>query len=165
VEIAAAAALAFFAVRYFGSQVRCTDDSMQPCIESGSTVLVNSLSGKVSTLHRGDIVVFYLEDRASRHPYIRRIAGLPGETVQISNGQLLINGTPVTKGIMTASLDEAGIAAEPVVLSADEYFVLGDSKDGDEDSRTSEIGNITKSEIKGKVWFCLLPAGRAGFLK
>jgi len=164
IEIAAAAAVAFLAVVFFGTQVRCTDDSMQPRIESGSTVLVNSLCGRTVPLHRGDVVVFYLEDRSSRHPYIRRIAGLPGETVQISDGQLLINGTPLTKGIKTDSLAEAGIAAQPVTLSSDEYFVLGDSPDGDEDSRTSEIGNIRKSEIKGKVWFTLLSDGRTGFV-
>lgn len=165
VGIAAAALLAFIAVKYFGRMVRCADSGMQPQIESGSTVLVNTMAYNINSPKRGEIVVVYLDRKPSRHPYVRRIAGLPGETVQISDGELYINGKAIRGGEYPFALNEPGIAAEPITLGSEEYFVLGSNTEGDEDSRASEIGNVKADEIIGEVWFCIEAGSNFGFIR
>lgn len=88
---------------------------------------------------------------------MKRVIGLPGETVQIKNGQIYIDDKPLEadKGLGQVSL--AGLAENPVVLEEDEYFLLGDNRDSSEDSRFVKIGNVKRRQIRGKVWLRLIP--------
>ena len=90
-------------------------------------------------------------------PNVKRVIGLPGETVQIKNGQIYIDDKPLEadKGLGQVSL--AGLAENPVVLEEDEYFLLGDNRDSSEDSRFVKIGNVKRRQIRGKVWLRLIP--------
>ena len=118
---------------------------MNPVIRNGDVVLVNRIVYDASTPKRGDIIVFKPKGNENLHSYIKRIIGLPGESVEIRDGEICI-------------------ASEKIVLGGDEYFVLGDNRESSEDSRMADIGNVKRSEIEGKVWFILSPKDRFGLL-
>lgn len=162
-EILLVVAVAFVIVKFFGGRARCADDAMKPEASSGNVVLVNNLAYDISAPSRGDVALFYLSQKSLNHPYVRRVAGLPGETIQIINGQFYVNGSVVTKGIHASDLSDAGIASQPITLGTNEYFVLSDNS-AEEDSRSSEIGNIGIDEIKGQVWFQTSPGASFGFI-
>ena len=104
---------------------------------------------------RFDIVIFKYPDD-ERKLYIKRVIGLPGETVQIMNETVYIDGVPLEEESL-AHVSLSGLADEPVVLGENEYFVLGDNRDSSEDSRFANIGNVKRGQIQGKVWFRILP--------
>ena len=149
VDIIVVISLAWFVVYGFGTQIRITGQSMTPELRSEDVVLMNRLSYDLGSPKRFDVVVFEREDKK---PNVKRVIGLPGETVQIKNGQIYIDDKPLEadKGLGQVSL--AGLAENPVVLEEDEYFLLGDNRDSSEDSRCGKIGNVKRRQIRGKVW-------------
>lgn len=149
-------------VAAFGRRVSIAGDSMSPVLENGDVVLVNHFIYKVKKPSRGDIVAFR-QDEAG-HYSVKRVAGLPGETVQIKDGKLLIDGKEPEDGIFASDIEYAGEATDPVKLGKDEYFVIGDNDDASDDSRLPSIGNITKKEIFGQAWFIVSPAKDFGFV-
>lgn len=154
VDIIVVISLAWFVVYGFGTQIRITGQSMTPELRSEDVVLMNRLSYDLGSPKRFDVVVFGREDKK---PNVKRVIGLPGETVQIKNGQIYIDDKPLEadKGLGQVSL--AGLAENPVVLEEDEYFLLGDNRDSSEDSRFVKIGNVKRRQIRGKVWLRLIP--------
>ena len=96
---------------------------------------------------------------------IRRVVGLPGETVQIKDGFLYIDDKRIDaeNGLGQAAL--AGLAENPVLLSQDEYFLLGDNRENSEDSRFASVGNVKKGQIKGKVWLRIRPLRHFGLIR
>ena len=154
VDIIVVISLAWFVVYGFGTQIRITGQSMTPELRSEDVVLMNRLSYDLGSPKRFDVVVFEREDKK---PNVKRVIGLPGETVQIKNGQIYIDDKPLEadKGLCQVSL--AGLAENPVVLEEDEYFLLGDNRDSSEDSRFVKIGNVKRRQIRGKVWLRLIP--------
>ncbi len=116
---------------------------------------------------RFDIIVFpfkYKEDTF----YIKRIIGLPGETVQIDEeGKIYIDGEILEEnyGREIIQSNTIGIAGEPILLGEDEYFVLGDNRNNSMDSRTEVVGNIKREEIIGRAWIRIWPLSDAGVLK
>ena len=112
---------------------------------------------------RGDIILFeYPVDE--KQTYIKRVIGLPGETVQIKKGKVYINGKKLKSDIygITKYIDEPGIAEEPLELGKDEYFCLGDNRPVSYDSRYEEVGPVHCSEIIGKVWIRIWPLTKFG---
>ena len=103
-------------------------------------------------------------EREDHKKNVKRIIGLPGETVQIKGGFIFINGEvlSVEDGLEQVSL--AGRADTPIQLEQDEYFLLGDNRDSSEDSRFSNIGNVKREQIYGKVWFRILPLLKLDFI-
>lgn len=164
-QIAIVCGFAFVFVWYFGQRVSTIGDSMNPVLENGDTVLVNRIIYDASTPKRGDIIVFKPNGNENMHSYIKRIIGLPGETVQIVDGKIYIDGEVLEEEYTTSSLEIAGLAANKIELGGDEYFVLGDNRENSEDSRMADIGNVKRSEIEGKVWFKSWPFGHIGFIK
>lgn len=143
--------LAYFCAREFGREVEISDSSMEPAVSSGDIYLINSLVYRVSSPKRGDIIVFRTESDNGSSLHVKRVIGLPGETIQIVNGQVKINGQTHVGDDCPAILN-AGLAEDPVTLTDHEYFVLGDNRNGSEDSRSASIGNVTDDEIVGKIW-------------
>ena len=146
----------------FGSRIEMNGSSMKPVLESGDVVLMNRLSYDIGKPNRLDVVVF---EREGQQPGIKRIIGLPGETVQIKNGSIYINGEllKAQDGLGEATI--AGAAEYPVELGEDEYFLLGDNRESSEDSRFSGIGNIKRENLIGRVWLRFQPFSRLGFVR
>ena len=156
--------LAFVTVFYFGRQVRNSGDSMRPAVLNDDIVLVNRMIYDASKPKRGDIIVFKPNGNENARSYIKRIIGLPGETVQIKDGKIYIDGKILEEDYETTAIEDAGTAAEEIDLGGDEYFVLGDNRKNSEDSRMADIGNVKRSEIEGKAWFVLSTKGNFGFI-
>lgn len=148
--------LAFMLAAYLGKQVSVIGDSMEPRLKEGDTVLVNRLSYLLSKPKRGDVVVFKPNGNENSHYYIKRVAALPEETVQIVDGKLIITDEDGKKventGMEDLQIDYAGVAEEAVTLDVGEYFVIGDNCAFSEDSRYADIGNVKKEDIEGKAW-------------
>lgn len=123
--------------------------SMSPTLRDGAPMLI-SLNAEID---RKDVVVFK-QNSESRY-LVKRIIGMPGETIQIKNNVIYINEEPLTD-VVTIKMDDYGIAAEPVVLGENEYFVLGDNRNNSSDSRV--FGAISGDDILGEVVYTLLPA-------
>ena len=163
-EIAIVCFIAFVFVWYFGLRVSVIGDSMNPELANGDITLVNRIVYNMSTPKRGDVIAFKPNGNESSHYYIKRIIGLPGETVEVKDGVILIDGDAIQEKYQTTEIEEPGLLSEPVKLGNNEYFVLGDDRMNSEDSRHADIGNVKRSEIEGKVWFAV--AGENfGFVK
>lgn len=156
---------AFVAVWYFGQRVSTVGDSMKPVLENGDVVLVNRIIYNATTPKRGDIIVFRPKGNENSHYYIKRIVGLPGETVEIIEDRVYINGERIEEEYTTSEIDDVGILSEPMTLALDEYFVLGDDRANSEDSRNADVGNVKRSYIYGKAWFVISPWEHFGFIR
>ena len=95
---------------------------------------------------------------------MKRVIGLPGETVQIIGGLVYIDGAPLEDESGLGQVSLAGRAGSPITLGEDEYFLLGDNRDSSEDSRFANVGNVKADQIQGKVWLRILPILKLGFL-
>lgn len=162
VDIILAALLAFFLTWAFGTRVTMVGNSMDPLLSGGDSLMINRLKNRLTEPQRFDIAAYTLEGDDS--VYLKLVLGLPGETIQIKDGRVYVNNQLLEDERMVFSVQNAGIAEEPVVLGADEYFVIGRSPDASRDSRFSEVGNIRREQIMGTVWLRCLPLGSFGFV-
>lgn len=156
--------LTYLIVHYVGVRTEVIGTSMTPTLEDGDQLIVEKLTYYFNDPQRYDIIVFPYPEDTSKH-YIKRIIGLPGETVQIIDGYVYINGELLDEDYGNEVMNNGGIASEPVVLGDDEYFVLGDNRNNSEDSRYAAVGNIKRSDISGRAWLRIWPFGSFGILK
>ncbi|MDE7017224.1 MAG: signal peptidase I [Lachnospiraceae bacterium] len=162
IVIFVAVALTYFA----GMRTSVIGDSMEPALYNGQEILINRFIYRLSTPKRGDVVVFLPNGNQNTHFYVKRIVGLPGETVQIIGGKVYIDGELLEEDENFDKIIDAGIAGNELTLESDEYFVLGDNRNSSEDSRSGNIGAIEKRTIIGKAWFCLKSEeGEMGFVE
>ena len=145
--------------------VTMQESAMEPTLQEGERFFVNRAIYKVSSPKRGDIIVYKTSGSDDAALHIGRVIGLPGETVQISNGSILINGDVYNENKGFPEINNAGLASDGVSLESGKYFILGDNRNNSEDSRYGDIGNINKKYIVGKVWFIISPKDKFGFLK
>ena len=144
--------------------VTMQESSREPTLAVGSHYFVNKLAYKTSSPKRGDIIVFRTNGSDDAALHVRRVIGLPGETIQIVNGRILINGEAYKEGKDFPSINNPGMAANAITLEAGEYFVLGDNRNNSEDSRYADIGKVNKKYITGKLWFQISPRKEIGLL-
>ncbi|MBQ9927852.1 MAG: signal peptidase I [Lachnospiraceae bacterium] len=149
----AAVLLAFVLVFSVGMKVSMIGVSMEPGLYNGQEVLVNRLVYRFSSPNRGDIVVFLPNGNENSHYYIKRVVGLPGETIQIIDGYVYIDGRFYAEDESYDKIADAGIASTELKLGENEYFVLGDNRNNSEDSRSGNIGAVHEDTIFGKAWF------------
>ena len=145
--------------------VTMQESAMEPTLQVGECFFINRAVYKVSSPKRDDIIVYKTSGSDDAALHIGRVIGLPGETVQISNGNILINGAVYNENKDFPEISNAGLASDGVSLESGEYFILGDNRNNSEDSRYGDIGNINKKYIVGKVWFVISPKDKFGFLK
>ena len=151
-------------VRYVGQKTLVDGSSMSPALEDGDVLIVDKLSYRFREPERFDIVVFrYLYKENSY--YIKRIIGLPGETVQIKDGQIYIDGKQLEEDFGNALMTNPGRANQPITLGSDEYFVLGDNRNVSSDSRDPSVANVAAEQIVGRAFVCISPWEHVGFLK
>lgn len=139
----------------FGYTITNVGVSMEDAIVHNQKILVNRTSYFFFSPKAGDVIVF--KHGNNEHMYIKRVVAVPGDTVQIIDGQLYVNSVLV-KGDFDKIADP-GIAEEKLYLGEDEYFVMGDNRNNSEDSRFQSIGAISKNQIIGKAWFALPAEG------
>ena len=156
---------AFVYVWYFGQKVGTVGDSMNPVLENGDVVLVNRIVYNATKPKRGDVIVFKPKGNENSHYYIKRIIGLPNETVEIIDNSIFIDGEKLEEEYQTSEMGDVGIMTEKMKLGSDEYFVLGDDRENSEDSRNADVGNVKRSDIYGKAWFVSSPRKNIGFIK
>ena len=161
IEIAAVILLAFILVSCFGIRTNVVGQAMSDTLENGDEVLINKL---VKNPKSGDVIVFLPNGNERSHYYIRRVIGVPGDTIWIQDGAVYINDALYNEKIEVAAMEDAGIAEEKVILGENEYFVLGDNRNNSEDSRYANIGNIKKEYIVGTAWFRVKGEHGTGFV-
>lgn len=156
---------AFALVHFIGEKTNIIGESMSPTLENDDIVIINKFIYDVSSPNRNDIVVFKPYGNEKLHYYIKRVIGLPGETVQIIDGKIYIDGVVLEENIDVDLISNAGLESNPIILGVGEYFVLGDNRNNSEDSRFAEIGNVKIDDIAGKAWFRISPKNKIGFIE
>lgn len=126
---------------------------MNPTLENGDRILVNKMSYRIHSIKRNDVVI--VRQSGSEHNYYspERVIGLPGETVQIKEGRVYIDGEKLKEKYDFPAMENGGLALEEITLDEDEYFVLCDNRNSGEDSRNANVGNVLRENIIGKAWF------------
>ncbi len=158
--------ITYLIILYVGQRTEVSGTSMEPTLNDGDNLIVDKISYRFKEPERFDIIVFPFQYQKDTY-YIKRIIGLPGETVQIDeDGNIYINGEILEEsyGREVIDADKLGIAAEPITLGEDEYFVLGDNRNHSSDSRIREVGNIKKDQIVGKAWARIWPISDMEFI-
>lgn len=163
---------AYLIITYVGQRTQVSGSSMEATLSENDNLIVDKITYRFSDPQRFDIIVFpYEPDFAyyvNTEPvyYIKRIIGMPGETVQIDeNGNIYIDGEILEESYGKEVIMYAGRASEPVVLGEDEYFVMGDNRNNSSDSREPSVGNINRDDIIGRAWLRIWPFNKFGILK
>ncbi len=151
----AAMLLAFVLVFSVGMKVSVIGVSMSPALHNGEEVLINRFFYKLISPKRGDVIAFLPNGNSNSHYYLKRVIGLPGEKIQIIGGYVYINGELLEEDETYDKIADPGIAETEILLGSDEYFVLGDNRNFSEDSRSGNIGLVSRDTITGKAWFHL----------
>lgn len=152
--VAAAVGLALFTVNTWGHKTSVIGQSMETALYNGQTIYISRFTYLLSKPRRGDIVVFLPNGNENTHYYVKRVIGLPGDTIQIIGGRVYINGEPDADDRYDL-IEDPGVADNPVELESDEYFVMGDNRNSGEDSRSGNIGPVRRELIEGRAWFKL----------
>ena len=163
--IALSVFLAGVIVIFLGRSARVVGMSMEPTLENGQQIYIDRFTYILSSPKAGDVVAFLPNGNENSHYYIKRIIALPGESVEIVENSVYINGEKLQEDYETSKIDDVGIVNEKIKLGSDEYFVLGDDRQNSEDSRNANVGNVKYSYIYGKAWFVISPKTHFGFVK
>ena len=149
--------LTYLVVEYVGQRTVVSGSSMENTLSDGDNLIVDKLSYRFKKPERFDIVVFKFQHEENTY-YIKRIIGLPGETVQIDeDGNIFIDGSLLEEDYGNEVILHSGLAQEPFTLSEDEYFVLGDNRNGSTDSRDPIVGAVSEDWILGRAWVRIWP--------
>ena len=157
-------AITFLIITFVGQRTHVSGESMENTLDDGDQLIVDKLTYRFHDPERFDIIVFPFRYTDNTY-YIKRIIGLPGETVQIVDGEIYINGELLEESYGREVMQDAGLAAEPITLGDDEYFVLGDNRNYSSDSRDPSVALIHRKEIIGRAWLRIWPLNSFGILK
>lgn len=149
----------YLIVTYVGQRTKVSGPSMEATLQNGDNLIVDKISYRFREPERFEIIVFpyqYAEDTF----YIKRIIGMPGETLQIIDGYVYIDGELLEEDVYGKEVidqTKMGIADEPVVLGEDEYFVMGDNRNHSSDSRDPSVGVLKRDQLVGRAWLRIYP--------
>ncbi len=152
-------------VKYVAQRTTVSGSSMEPMIHDGDSLIVDKLTYRFSDPERFDIIVFPFEYQQDTY-YIKRIIGLPGESVRIDeDGNIYINGEILVEHYGAEIIEDPGNAYNEVILREDQYFVLGDNRNNSSDSRNPAVGLIHRDNIVGRAWLRIFPFDSFGFIR
>lgn len=152
-------------ITFVGQRTKVDGHSMEPTLQDADNLIVDKISYRLRDPERYDIIVFPYQ-HAENVYYIKRIIGLPGETIQIKDGSVYINGEILEDEIYGAEpIKDPLTAAEPIKLGEDEYFVLGDNRNHSSDSRDPSVGVLTRDKLIGRAWVRIYPFNKIGFIR
>ena len=155
--------ICYFILNFVGCRSKVDGSSMNPTLEDKDNLWVDKLSYTFGDPKRFDVVIFNYDEDTT---YVKRIIGLPGETVRIDqNGNIYINGKLLKENYGKETMLNNGRAGSDVYLGSDEYFVLGDNRNNSIDSRWSDVGNVSREDIVGKVVLRIYPFKSFGLIK
>lgn len=135
--------------------------SMQPTLYQGQVLIVSKISYRVGEPKRGEIVV--INDKLENKDLIKRVIGLPGETIEIKDGSVYIDGNLLSPDYTDIPTYENGF--KKAKASDNQYFVLGDNRTESRDSRSDTLGFVKEKNIIGKAVFRIWPLNKMGILK
>lgn len=166
VDIVIVLVLALFVYMYCCQQTKVQGNSMNDMLKNEDQVLVNTIAYNILPVARYDVISFHkgMED-GEKIQYVKRVIGLPGETILIKDGEFYVNGKKLDYKKSKDKIVNAGLATEEIKLKDDEYFVIGDNINNSEDSRSATVGNVKKTEIDGKVWLISWPFANINLVK
>jgi len=150
-EITAVIFLAYFIVHYAIEKTDMIGASMETTLSNSNPIIINKFSYRFSDPKRFDVVVFKQSGKEHSYYNIKRIIGLPGETVLLKEDHIYIDGEVIEDIILVEPMVNYGLAKEEILLEENEYFVLGDNRNNSEDSRFASVGNILADDIIGKA--------------
>lgn len=157
-DLAIALALAMFIVVFLFQPVKVEGTSMAPTIANQERLFINKFVYDFEPIRRGDVVVFWYPLDPSKS-FIKRVIGLPGDTVTIRRGHVYINGRELREPyVLPRYFDDASYP--PVHVPKGEYYVMGDHRDSSDDSRV--FGPVPRRYIYGKAVFAYWPFDRFG---
>lgn len=163
VYIAVIIGLTWLIITFVGQRTRVSGQSMEATLHDGDNLIVDKLSYRFRDPKRFEIIVFPYRHKENTY-YIKRIIGLPGETVQVKDGYVYIDGEKLDENYGLEVMEDAGIAAEPIELGEDEYFVLGDNRNHSSDSRDPSVGILHRDELIGRAWIRIWPLDSIGVI-
>ena len=155
---------AYVLVYFFGQSRTNVGQSMDTTLSGGDEVLINILAYQMNGPARNDIISFKPNGNNSSRSSIKRVIALPGETVQIKDGMIYIDGKVLHEDADYPIITNPGMASEPIRLSDTQYFVLGDNRNNSDDSRFADVGLVSSDMIGGRVWCVLSPSSHRRFL-
>ena len=156
--------LAYFVITFIGQRTMVSGSSMEPTLQNGDNLLVDKVSYRFRDPKRFEIIIFPYQYEKNTY-YIKRIIGLPGETVWINQGKIYINGKILKENYGLATIEDPGDAATPIHLGKNEYFVMGDNRNNSTDSRFANVGLIKRKNIVGRAFFRIFPFHSFGLVK
>lgn len=157
--------ITFLLLQFVGQRTTVSGSSMEDTLSDGDSLIIDKISYRISDPKRFDIIVFPYEWEDDTY-YIKRIIGMPGEVVRIDlDGNIFINEVLLEEDFGLARMTNPGMAIDPIYLSDDEYFVLGDNRNNSSDSRVSDVGPIHRKRIVGRAWIRIYPFNEVGFLR
>lgn len=163
--ILVALAATYLVITFVGQRTQVSGSSMEPTLSNNDNLIVDKITYRFKDPQRFDIIVFPFQYEENTY-YIKRIIGMPKETVYIDeSGTIYINGEVLTESYGREVMLSAGRASEPIELGDDEYFVLGDNRNNSSDSRDPSVGNIHRDRIVGRAWMRIWPFSGFGVLK
>lgn len=156
-------ACVYLIITYVGQRTLVSGTSMENALHDEDNLIVDKITYRLREPERYEIIVFPYRYEENTH-YIKRIIGLPGETIQIIDGYVYINGRQLDEHYGKEVMVNPGIAEEPIELGADEYFVLGDNRNISSDSRDASVGVLKRDEIIGRAWLRIWPLSDIGVI-
>ena len=159
-DLAVALGLALVIIIFLYQPVKVEGTSMAPLLSDQERIFINKFVYRFEPIERGDVVVFwYPLDRSKS--FIKRVIGLPGETIELQGGRLYVDGKARPEIYIPASYLD-GSSYGPLTIPNDEYFVMGDHRDSSNDSRV--FGPVGRGYIYGKAVFAYWPVDHFGSL-
>ena len=157
-DLSVAVLFCFFLITFVAQAFRVQGTSMEPLLADGERIVVNKFVYRFRAIERGDVVVFWYP-RDPSVSFIKRVVGLPGDTVEIRSGRLVVNGVFVPEGYLPASYrDSDNLPATEIGKGF--YFVLGDHRRSSNDSRS--WGEVPERYIYGRAVFRFWPFSKLG---